>query len=50
MTRGKAMGRLIKLVLGLAVLGFLGLTAYAYLADMTPPAREIRQPVVLDAG
>ncbi len=44
------MGRLIKLVLGLAVLGFLGLTAYAYLADMTPASQDIRQPVVLDAG
>lgn len=44
------MGRLIKLVLGLIVLGFLGLTGYSYLADMTPPATEVRQPVVLDAG
>ena len=44
------MGRLIKLVLGLAVLGFAGLVGYAYLADMTPAAQEIHQPVVLNAG
>lgn len=43
------MGRLIKLVLVLAVLGFAGLTGYAYLADMTPAQEEIRQPVTLNA-
>ena len=43
------MGRLIKLVVVLAVLGFVGLTGYAYLADMTPAPQEVKQPVVLHA-
>ena len=43
------MGRLIKLVLGLAVLGFLVLVAYAYLADLTPAPQEMRAPVTLNA-
>ena len=43
------MGRLIKLVVVLAVLGFAGLTGYAYLADLTPAATEVKQPVVLHA-
>jgi hypothetical protein len=47
--RHKGMGRLIKLVVVLAVLGFAGLTGYAYLADLTPPAQEVKQPVVLHA-
>jgi hypothetical protein len=42
------MGRIIKAVLVLAVLGFLGLTAFAYLADLTPPQTEVTKPVVLD--
>ena len=40
---------LIKTVLVLAVLGFLGLTGYAYLADLSPEAREITVPVTLNA-
>lgn len=40
---------LIKAVLVLAVLGFLGLTGYAYLADLSPEAREITVPVTLNA-
>ena len=43
------MGRIIKAVFFLAVLGFLGLTGYAYLADLQPAQTEIRKPVVLDA-
>lgn len=43
------MGRLIKAVLGLAILGFLGLVGYAYLADLTPPPQEVRAPVTLHA-
>ncbi len=42
------MGRVIKLVVLLAILGFVGLTGYAYLADMTPERQEVKQPVVLD--
>ena len=30
------MGRIFKAVMVLAVLGFVGLTAYAYLVDLTP--------------
>lgn len=44
------MGRIIKAVFVLAVLGFLGLTGYAYLADLRPSQVEIRKPVVLDAN
>jgi hypothetical protein len=43
------MGRLIKVVLGLAVLGFLGLSGYAYMADLSPVAEEIKLPVTLHA-
>lgn len=43
------MGRLIKVVLGLAVLGFLGLSGYAYVADLSPVAEEIKLPVTLHA-
>lgn len=47
--KGKAgMGRLIKLVVFLVVLGFVGLVGYAYLADMTPARQEVKQPVVLN--
>lgn len=45
----KGMGRLIKLVFVLVVTGFAGLTGYAYLADLTPAAQEVKQPVVLHA-
>ena len=43
------MWRLVKLVLILVILGFIGLTGYAYLGDLTPVSREITQPVTLDA-
>ena len=43
------MGRVIKLVAMLLVLGFVGLVGYAYLADMTPVRQEVKQPVVLNA-
>ncbi len=43
------MGRVIKLLVVLAILGFVGLSAYAYLGDMTPEPREIRLPVTLHA-
>lgn len=49
------MGRLVKLVVYLVVLGFAGLAGYAYLgpffgADFTPPKIEIRTPVILNDG
>jgi predicted small integral membrane protein len=43
------MGRLIKVVLVLAVLGFAGLVGYAYLADLAPVSAEVKVPVILDA-
>lgn len=43
------MGRLIKAVLVLAVLGFAALVAYAYLVDLSPPVGEVKVPVTLHA-
>ncbi len=47
------MGRLIKFLIYLAIIGFVGLVIYAYVgpffgADFAPPQVEIRQPVTLD--
>ncbi len=44
----KRMGRIIKAVLVLGVLGFVALAGYAYLGDLTPDQREVTKPVVLD--
>ncbi|MGB8812388.1 MAG: hypothetical protein WCC57_04320 [Paracoccaceae bacterium] len=44
------MGRIIKALVVLAVLGFVGLTGYAYLGDLTPVQSEVKQPVTLDAN
>ncbi len=44
------MGRIIKLFLALAILAFLGLTAYAYLADLSPAQGVVTVPVTLDAA
>ena len=43
------MVRLIKLGLVLVVLGFVGLTGYAYLIDLSPEPREITLPLTLHA-
>ena len=43
------MGRLIKLLLGLVVLALLGLTGYAYLADLSPQSVDVKLPVTLHA-
>lgn len=43
------MGRLIKAVLLLIILGFIALTGYAYLADFAPPQADVTKPVVLNA-
>ncbi|WBU59095.1 hypothetical protein [Paracoccus albus] len=42
--------RLLKLLIGLVVLGFLALVGFAYLGDMSPRQQEMRQPVALDTG
>ena len=49
------MGRLIKYLFYLAVLAGITLVGYAYIgpflpAAFSPPAEEIRKPVVPDAG
>ena len=44
------MMRLIKALFVLALLGFAGLSGYAYFADMSPVQTEVRQPVVLNAN
>lgn len=48
------MGRLLKFVLYVVVLGFIALAGYAYIgpffgADFSAPQTEIREPVTLDA-
>ena len=43
------MGRVIKLLVVLVVLGFIGLVGYAYLVDMAPVSAEVKVPVVLNA-
>ncbi|NVO54985.1 hypothetical protein HW561_04170 [Rhodobacteraceae bacterium B1Z28] len=47
------MGRLIKFLIYLICLGFIGLVAYAYVgpffgADFSAPQNEIREPVILN--
>ncbi len=42
------MGRIIKVLLALVVLGLAGLAGYAYLGDMTPDQGPVSQPVTLD--
>lgn len=44
------MGRIIKGIVVLALLGFVGLAGYAYLGDLAPAQQEIRVPVTLDGG
>lgn len=44
------MGRLLKILFFLVVIGALGLVAYAYLGDLNPTQREISEPVDLNAG
>jgi hypothetical protein len=43
------MGRIIKVLLVLVILGFVGLSVYAYLGDLTPVQGEVKKPVVLNA-
>jgi len=44
------MGRIFKALVFLAIIGFAGLTAFAYLGDLAPVQSEVRKPVVLDAN
>jgi hypothetical protein len=47
--KGNRMGRIFKALIFLVVIGFFGLTAYAYLGDLAPVQSEVKQPVVLNA-
>jgi hypothetical protein len=42
--------RLVKVVLVLVMLGFIGLSGYAYLGDLSPVQQPVTQPVTLDAS
>ena len=44
------MARLLKALIFLALIGFLGLVGFAYLGDLAPDQTEVRQPVQLDVG
>lgn len=44
------MGRIIKAVLWLAVLAFVGLTVYAFVADLSPDQAPVTVPVTLPAS
>ncbi len=41
-------GRIFKVLLVLLLLGFVGLTGFAYLGDLSPDQSETREPVTLD--
>lgn len=43
------MGRIIKALSVLVVLGFIALVGYAYVADLTPAKAEVKVPVTLNA-
>lgn len=43
------MGRIIKALFLLAVLGFIGLTGFAYLGDLGPQQVDVTKPVTLNA-
>ena len=42
------MGRLIKFLFFLILLGFIGLVGFAYLGDLRPSQEVIEEPVKLD--
>ena len=44
------MFRILKVILILALLGFVGLSGYAYLGDMTPQRSDVSEPVELNVG
>ena len=44
------MGRLLKLLLFLIVIGAIGLVGYAYLGDLSPEQTDVSEPVELNAN
>ena len=44
------MGRVIKLLVLLAIIGFLGLVGYAYLGVTPPAPQPVTKPAVLDGN
>lgn len=42
------MGRALKVLFFLVVVGFLGLVGYAYLGDLSPEQTDVTEPVTLD--
>ena len=42
------MGRLLKAIIFLVLLGFAALVGYAYVGDMSPVVTDIIRPVTLD--
>lgn len=44
------MGRIIRLLLLLGVVGFLALTGYAYLGVTAPEPQQVTKPVTLDGN
>ncbi len=42
------MVRILKLIMVLLVLAFIGLVGFAYLGDLSPEMEEVREPVELD--
>lgn len=44
------MWRILKAILVLVFLGFIGLVAYAYIALPTPETQRVTKPVVLDGN
>lgn len=44
------MGRLLKLLFFLILIGVLALIGYAYLGDLSPEQNDVSEPVELDAN
>lgn len=43
------MGRIIKALVVLVILGFIGLTVFAYLGDLGPDQKEVTKEIKLNA-
>lgn len=43
------MGRIIKALIFLMLVGFIGISIYAYVGDISPEQTDVIKPVVLNA-